>query len=91
MKGSDAVPARRPIRVWPDRRRFTIGRDGFHEWRSGIARGHAPRQRAYLGRKGIADAVQQKFEQRGAIEPVLKFRPLDEIRGAGAFDGVVHL
>jgi hypothetical protein len=35
--------------------------------------------------------MQQEFEQRGAIEPVLKLRPLYEMRGAGAFDGVVHL
>jgi hypothetical protein len=35
--------------------------------------------------------MQQEFEQRGAIQPVLLFWRLDEVRSTGTFDGGIHL
>jgi hypothetical protein len=59
------------LRIRPDWRWVVAGSYELLERRCCIASGNTPRQCAFHGRKGKANAMQQEFEQRGAIQPVL--------------------
>ena len=80
VEGRKAVATNFPIRIRPDRRQLAGISDRFRKRKSGIARGNPSRRRAGLGRKSISNSMNQEFEQRGAIQAISEFRPLNEVR-----------
>lgn len=71
VQGSEAVSPHLTFCIRPDRGRLVPSADQFLQRSSGISGGKAARKSPLFWRKGIANSMQQEFEQCGAIQAVL--------------------